>query len=246
MNLIDDLTHFNLTKQEATLYVTLLKAGQLTGYEAAKQTGISRSNTYTALAGLVDKGAAYVLEEGKVTRYTPVHPDEFCTNKIDNMMKLKKDILNQLPMVNADVEGYITIKGEVEIINKLINTIRQAKERIYVSANNRVLEILKPALVAAIDRGLKVVVIGDKAVVMPGAIRYCTTKQNEQLRLIADSHTVLTGDLEDAEDSSCLYSCKRNLVDLFKEALKNEIELIQLRETGGRPKTREKDSSLLR
>ena len=50
MNLIEGLTNFNLTKQEATLYVLLLKAGQLTGYEAAKQTGISRSNAYNALA----------------------------------------------------------------------------------------------------------------------------------------------------------------------------------------------------
>ncbi len=246
MNLIDDLTHFNLTKQEATLYVTLLKAGQLTGYEAAKQTGISRSNTYTALAGLVDKGAAYIMEEGKVTRYTPVNPEEFCTNKIDNMTKLKKDILSQLPTVNSDAEGYITIKGRVEIINKMVNTVRQAKERIYVSANNRVLEILQPELAAALDKGLKVVIIGDEKVAVPGAIRYAAAKQNEQLRLIADSHTVLTGDLEDAEDSSCLYSCKRNLVDLFKEALKNEIELIQLRESSGRPKARQKDSSLIR
>ena len=46
MNLIEGLTNFNLTKQEATLYVLLLKSGQMTGYEAAKQTGISRSNTY--------------------------------------------------------------------------------------------------------------------------------------------------------------------------------------------------------
>ena len=65
MDLIEGLTKFNLTKQEATLYVQLLKAGTLTGYEAAKQTGISRSNTYTALAGLVEKGAAYVLERAR-------------------------------------------------------------------------------------------------------------------------------------------------------------------------------------
>ena len=37
MNLIEGLTNFNLTKQEATLYVLLLKSGQMTGYEAAKQ-----------------------------------------------------------------------------------------------------------------------------------------------------------------------------------------------------------------
>lgn len=230
MNLIEGLTNFNLTKQEATLYVLLLKVGQLTGYEAAKQTGISRSNTYTALAGLVEKGAAYVLEDGKVTRYTPVPPEEFCNNKLSRLETIKQDILQQLPSLASDAEGYITIRGKQEIINKLRNTVRQARERIYVSCNLRVLELLRSELSEAVARGLKVVIISDKSVQLAGAICYGTTKQNEQIRLIADSRTVLTGDLEDAEDSSCLYSCKRNLVDLFKEALKNEIELIKLME----------------
>ena len=228
MELIEGLTHFNLTKQEATLYVLLLKEGYLTGYEAAKQTGISRSNTYTALAGLVDKGAAYVLEEGKVTRYTPVPPEEFCSNKIDRLKEVKDKVLNQLPALKNDAEGYITIKGELEIINKLKNTVRQAEARIYVSANRRVMELLRKELMDALARGLKVVIISDEKFTLPGAICYGTDKQTEQIRLIADSQTVVTGDLEDDENSTCLYSCKRNLVDLFKEALQNEIKLIQI------------------
>ena len=228
MELIEGLTHFNLTKQEATLYVLLLKEGYLTGYEAAKQTGISRSNTYTALAGLVDKGAAYVLEEGKVTRYTPVPPEEFCSNKIDRLKEIKDKVLNQLPALKNDAEGYITIKGELEIINKLKNTVRQAEARIYVSANRRVMELLRKELTDALARGLKVVIISDEKFTLPDAICYGTDKQTEQIRLIADSQTVVTGDLEDEENSTCLYSCKRNLVDLFKEALQNEIKLIQI------------------
>lgn len=234
MELIEGLTHFNLTKQEATLYVLLLKEGYLTGYEAAKQTGISRSNTYTALAGLVEKGAAYVLEEGKVTRYTPVAPEEFCTNKIDRLQEIKQKVLSQLPVLKSDAEGYITIKGELEIINKLKNTVRQAEARIYVSANKRVMELLKSELVDALNRGLKVVIISDKQFILPQAICYGTEKQNEQIRLIADSQTVVTGDLEDEENSTCLYSCKRNLVDLFKDALKNEIKLIELQKGDNR------------
>ena len=234
MELIEGLTHFNLTKQEATLYVLLLKEGYLTGYEAAKQTGISRTNTYTALAGLVEKGAAYVLEEGKVTRYTPVAPEEFCTNKIDRLQEIKQKVLSQLPVLKSDAEGYITIKGELEIINKLKNTVRQAEARIYVSANKRVMELLKSELVDALNRGLKVVIISDKQFTLPQAICYGTEKQNEQIRLIADSQTVVTGDLEDEENSTCLYSCKRNLVDLFKDALKNEIKLIELQKGDNR------------
>ena len=174
------------------------------------------------------------MEEGKVTRYTPVAPEEFCTNKIDRLQEIKQKVLSQLPVLKSDAEGYITIKGELEIINKLKNTVRQAEARIYVSANKRVMELLKSELVDALDRGLKVVIISDKQFTLPQAICYGTEKQNEQIRLIADSQTVVTGDLEDEENSTCLYSCKRNLVDLFKDALKNEIKLIELQKGDNR------------
>ena len=52
--LIEKLMAFNLTRQEANIYLALHEAGAKTGYEIAKQTGISRSNAYNALAGLVD------------------------------------------------------------------------------------------------------------------------------------------------------------------------------------------------
>ena len=215
MEIVERLMHFNLTRQEATLYLLLIKAGRLTGYEAAKQTGISRSNTYTALAGLVEKGAAYIMEEGKVTRYTPVAPEEFCNNKIRRLAEMRDALIKELPGVKNEAEGYITIKGNAEIISKLQNTVLNAKARIYVSAN-------------ALGRGLKVVVITGSDFLLPGAICYNTVKQTGQIRLIADSQTVLTGDLDEGANSTCLYSCKRNLVDLFKDALKNEIKLIEL------------------
>ena len=228
MEIVERLMHFNLTRQEATLYLLLVKAGRLTGYEAAKQTGISRSNTYTALAGLVEKGAAYIMEEGKVTRYTPVAPEEFCNNKIRRLAEMRDALIKELPGVKNEAEGYITIKGNAEIISKLQNTVLNAKARIYVSANAVVMELLRAELEDALGRGLKVVVITGSDFLLPGAICYNTVKQTGQIRLIADSQTVLTGDLDEGANSTCLYSCKRNLVDLFKDALKNEIKLIEL------------------
>ena len=62
MDIIENLMRFGLTRQESTLYVQLLAEGAMTGYEAAKATGISRSNAYTSLAGLVDKGAACTVD----------------------------------------------------------------------------------------------------------------------------------------------------------------------------------------
>lgn len=226
MDIIEKLTYFNLTRQEATLYLTLLAEGRLTGYEATKLTGISRSNTYTALAGLVEKGAAYVLED-KATRYTPVPLDEFCENG-KKTAELKEELLRELPSTSQSVDGYITIKGATEIINKLKNTIVKAKARIYVSATDSAIEALRGELTEAVGRGLKVVIITGRPFVLEGAIIYYAHKPSSQIRLIADSQEVLTGDLADGSNSTCLYSSKQNLVDLFKDALKNEIKLIEL------------------
>ena len=128
--------------------------------------------------------------------------------------------------VRQSVDGYITIKGATEIINKLKNTIVKAKARIYVSATDSAIEALRGELTEAVGRGLKVVIITGRP--LEGAIIYYAHKPNSQIRLIADSQEVLTGDLADGSNSTCLYSSKQNLVDLFKDALKNEIKLIEL------------------
>ena len=72
---VEYLLHFGLTRQEALIYVELLVKGKQTGYEIAKETGISRSNVYSVLAALAEKGAAYVIEES-AKRYIPVKVEE--------------------------------------------------------------------------------------------------------------------------------------------------------------------------
>ena len=79
--LIEYLMHFGLSRQEALIYEQLLARGKQTGYEIARDTGISRSNAYTSLAALVEKGAAYLVEEN-AKKYIPVCPEEFCGNRI--------------------------------------------------------------------------------------------------------------------------------------------------------------------
>lgn len=227
MEVLDALMYFGLTRHEATLYTALLAEGNLTGYEAAKLSGISRSNTYNALAGLADKGAAYVTED-TATRYLPVAAEEFCANKIRRMDEYKTFLTNILPTAKSEAEGYITIKGAQAIWNKLRNLITRAEARIYVSGSRQLVEALRKELTAAIERSLKVVVITEEPFKLSGAIIHYTEKQDTQIRLIADSSRVLTGDLAEGKTATCLYSGKRNLVDLFKDAMKNEIKLIEL------------------
>ena len=48
--IIEQLILFGLSRQEAAIYLCLLQNEELTGYEVAKLTGISRSNVYNGLA----------------------------------------------------------------------------------------------------------------------------------------------------------------------------------------------------
>ena len=85
-NLIENLISFNLTRQEATIYVSFLTRGQMSGYEVAKETGVARSNVYSALQSLVEKGALYLIE-GETTKYTPVDVKAFLQNTICDLQK---------------------------------------------------------------------------------------------------------------------------------------------------------------
>lgn len=234
MDALTLLTHFGLTMQESKLYWLLFSRGDLTGYEAAKATGISRSNTYAALSGLVEKGAA-CLVEGAAARYTPVPLAEFCGNRIRGLQEDAGELEKLLPKRRPDSGGYVTVAGEKRILLKMKNLLRGAQERVYASMSAELVERILPELREMTARGLKVVVITDRPPDLPGATIYCTEKKQRQIRLIVDSASVLTGDLEDGENSSCLYSKKDNLVTLFKEDLKNEIKLIEL--TQGRERT---------
>ncbi len=227
MDIIDSLMKLQLTRQEATIYAILINEGQLTGYEVSKLSGISRSNTYSALAGLVEKGAAYITE-GTATRYIPVDAGELCDNRIIEIQKIKSFLKKNLKPRTDDAEGYITIKGEKHILNKMRSILKNAKERAYISVSHEILHEINDELVNAVERNIKLVIITNPPYTFPGAIIYLTEKQQEQIRLIADSTMVLTGDIEDSIHSTCLYSRKKNLVDLFKESLKNEIKLIEL------------------
>lgn len=227
MEIIELLMNFNLTKQDATIYLTLLSEGDLTGYEVAKLTGISRSNTYISLAGLVEKGAAHVIE-GNATRYTPVPVEEFCDNKIRNLHEIKLSLIKNIPKQREENEGYITIKGKKNILNKITKMLIEAKKRIYISLSGKTLDKIKPQLNQAVSSGLKVVILTNPPFELAGATIYYVEKTQDQIRLIVDSTNVLTGDIFDGDSSTCLYSKKQNLIDLFKESLTNEIRLIEL------------------
>lgn len=230
--LTEKLVQFGLTRQEATIYMCLLRSKDLSGYEVSKLTGISRSNVYSALAALVDEGAAYLLE-GETNKYTAVSIEDFCQNKIRRLMGLKQELVAQLPQLTDHSDGYITISGHQHILDKIYNMLEHVAYRVYLSISIEYLELFRPHLERLAREGKKVVLLinGLPEREIEGSIVYQTDSadnKNGQLRLIVDSSYVLTGEMTGDITDSCLYCGQKNFVNVFKESLRNEIKLIEL------------------
>ncbi len=228
MNLIECFTKAGFTKHESSLYLSLCREGELTGYEAAKISGISRSNAYLALSGLVEKGGAFRIE-GKSVSYIPVPVKELTGNLRREINKAFEFIENNIPEKETVTDPFVTIKGKNHIINKMKNIIIDASERIYISASADDIDHVKIEIEQAIGKGRKVVIITSRKFVLHGADIYYNEKRPGQIRLIADSAHVLTGEIDGESNAASLYSMNSNLVQLIKDSLTNEMELIKLR-----------------
>lgn len=222
--IIDILTEFSLTRQEASIYAALLNHGDMTGYEVAKDTGFSRSNVYAALNALVEKGAAYLVQ-GESTKYRPVEIKTFTSNKIAELKKSAEYLEKHGPQKVIESEGYITIVGAKNIRNKMREMLSKTELRLYLMAPAQIVKDFEEELKRLVSEGKKIVLLTQDYSIK-GAKVYNTKVEEGQIRFITDSAYVLTGELTDDEHNTCLYSGQKNLVEVMKEALKDKITLL--------------------
>ncbi|MBO5056024.1 MAG: TrmB family transcriptional regulator [Lachnospiraceae bacterium] len=230
---LDKLGLFGLTRQEATIYLCLYRNGELTGYEVAKYTGISRSNVYSGLSGLADKGAAYLVE-GNASKYVAVPIERFCENKIRSLNDEKQYLIKNVPAMKEKEVGYITITGSRNIRDKMIEMLNEAEKRVYFSASLAIIEELKEEFLKVLNKKIKLVFITDgrpeDEVIYRDAVFYIGGDRGNNIRMIIDSEYALTGEITGKRDDTCLYTGQENFIRVFKEALRNEMKLIELTE----------------
>lgn len=228
---LERLCLFGLTRQEANIYLCLYQYGELTGYEVAKNTGISRSNVYSALSGLVDKGAAYLVE-GNASKYIAVPIEEFCENKIRSLNKEREYLIQNIPDMKRQEIGYITIEGYRNIWDKIVNMLNSAEKRIYISASDMIIKALEAELINIVRRNIKLVLLTDGQTaaeeIYKGSTCYLCENRGKSIRVIIDSQYALTGALTGDKNDTCLYTGQENFIDVFKEALSNEMKLITI------------------
>jgi len=217
------------TRQEAVLYRSLLEHGGLNGYEAAKATGISRSNAYIALASLVDKGFADRIE-GESTRYAAVAPADLALLLRRRHEDALEGLLRSAPPTRPAGTPFLDVSGRDRVLGKVRLLLDAAEDRVYLSASADDLDEIRHDLSRAASRGVRLTVLTTRAWHLERAV-VLVRRSPRGLRLIVDGRRVLTGEL-DATTAACVLSENAHLVSLIKDTLTHEIELARLREAG--------------
>lgn len=151
-----DLTHFGFTPTESRVYEVLLTSGPGTGYAIARSAGLARANAYSALEGLVAKGAARV-EGGRPRQYRPEAPAGLIARIAHNhglaLDRLSTDLET---MAVPSTPTVVEIESGRAVLQLITHDVARASRTVGLLAPPDAFPLLAPALRRPVSAGLPV------------------------------------------------------------------------------------------
>ncbi|HEX5385598.1 MAG TPA: helix-turn-helix domain-containing protein [Gemmatimonadales bacterium] len=154
-----DLTPFGFTPTESLVYEVLLTGGPGTGYAIARAAGLARANVYSALEGLVTKGAARV-EGGRPKRYQP----EDTTALVGRIANEHGQALDRL---SADLDALavpapptvVEVSSPRAVLQLISHDVARATRSVWLLAPPEAYPLLAPVLRRAAGAGAAIALL---------------------------------------------------------------------------------------
>jgi len=148
------LRNLGFTEMESKIMVELAAKGQASGYEVAKQLGVSRSNVYAALQRLTQQG--YVrCGEGEPARYSVLNPEELAVMISGRVQDSLLFVENEMPRGGPVSPSFYNMEGERNVLGTLIRQLNSAKQEIVVDVWREEASLLRNELEQAELRGVR-------------------------------------------------------------------------------------------
>ncbi len=162
-----DLTPFGFTPTESRVYQVLLSGGPGTGYAVARSAGLARANAYSALEGLVTKGAARV-EDGQPKRFRAEPPGGVLARIANTQGEAIERLSRAIDGFGAAVSpSMVELTSPKGLLQLLTHEIGRAREAVHLIAPAEAYPILGPALRRAVSAGLDVRLAAQVPVQLP-------------------------------------------------------------------------------
>ena len=141
-----DLTHFGFTPTESLVYEVLLTGGPGTGYAIARSAGLARANAYSALEGLVTKGAARV-DGGRPKRFRPETPAALIARISTDHGQALERLSNMLDSVSVPATPtLVEIESGRAVLQLVTHDVARATASVALLAPADAFPLLAPAL----------------------------------------------------------------------------------------------------
>lgn len=160
-NLSGDLKKLGFTEYEAKVYIQLLAMPPSTAYEIAKQAGVPRPNTYSALDSLARRGAVLPVQENP-TCYVAARPRELLDGIARQTRSLCAGLTERLEAVTPRSDDHYvwTLRGDASVHEQIDALIGRSQDAIWIKAADHVLRRHADQLrEAAVGRGVRMLIV---------------------------------------------------------------------------------------
>ncbi|MDP2631588.1 MAG: helix-turn-helix domain-containing protein [Candidatus Uhrbacteria bacterium] len=148
MNTVSSLVRIGLTRNEAKVYICLLKIIEGTAFQISKRSDIPRTTTYTALESLKAQGLVTSFRKNNVLYFTAENPKQILT-----ILKHKQELMDELlPSLQAlsvgtdiqpSVKMFTGTQGMKLAFEDILETLeRTGQKTLYAAAYPGVMDAL--------------------------------------------------------------------------------------------------------
>ena len=234
----EQLQQIGFSQYEAQVYIALLKTNPLNGYELAKASGIPRSNIYTVLQKLEERGAVLRIDSSDSARYTPIDPKELLAHlkkKYNTILESAGSALCEV-VVDTAVENIMNARGYPVLLDHARAVISASRERLLIGIWPEESQVLSEDLRIAKERGVQITTLCLKGCnhecpqCMGNIFRYslAQSRENRWLALVADEAEVLAGEITPLREAHAIRTRQKMLVNLTLGYLQNSIALASI------------------
>lgn len=186
-----DLTPFGFTPTESLVYASLLRLGPSTGYAVARACRLARANAYSALEGLVSRGAA-TSTGGRPAQFRPADPSSLVARVAASQGQALDRLSRALEGAGGGAEPTV---HSAEGLRGTVNALQQLVARAERSVKGTVAaELWRPSLPAwrraASRAGVDVRIAGDAE--DPESLAKGTAPQDSPTILLIDESRVFS------------------------------------------------------
>lgn len=186
-----DLEKFGLNKNEAKVYLNLVKLGSATASEIVKQIGFHRNIVYDNLEKLIDKGLVSYIIQGTKKKFNAQNPEtilDFLDKKkeeIESKIKFAQSIIPDLTKIrntkseSQNAEIFRGINGMKKVLLKTLD----AKEIFVFGMTNKSTEILGETYWKNYNAKIKYKKIKEKFLINFNFEEIYSFKENKRIKL---------------------------------------------------------------